>query len=546
MTNYMNRLVLLVTLSACATVPVARIDLDERAKLSPPSGGAATVFVYRPHAVVGVAVTVEVTVDEVRVGRLAPGTFTRLTLRPGEHKLVARVDGHAEQTIVVDGARSYFVKVGPAWGWKNGTNASAEVVTDERAAREEIAGCALIADPAADAIRRIAEGISGAMIDPVAPDSLVAVASLELAPSRTAAGARPPELEPAIAELRATRTGVTDGEVVLAAVRSMSASLRSGTVSERLALVKAIDERLGVAVTLEGHDPVISGVLPDSPAALAGIDPGAKLREVNGQSARGHAPSEVLRLLEGAAGAEVALTLGGADGGERRVILHRALAGAPAVECRIVDSRVLYLRPWNLQPAAARRVRDDARSVGAAAALVILDLRDAAVGTVEGVRDLVDSFLAGGTIASLAYARTPKANRAYVATPGTSSLEQARLAVLVNGNTAGVAEAAAAAVQDQRRGTVLGSKTAREGVVGAPHDISGVRVWVPFARLLRASGDRIDASGVIPDVLDGSATPAPITQTSDVACPNTVSRTPAASDPLVRHAAALLISASAR
>jgi carboxyl-terminal processing protease len=538
-----KKLALLLTLCACATVPVARNDLDERAKLSPPSGGAASVFVYRPHSIAGSAVTIQVTVDEVRVGWLAPGTFTRLTLRPGEHKLVVTAVGHVEQTIVVEGGRSYFVKVGPAWGW-GGANASAELLSDERAAREEIAGCALIADPAADAIRRVAEGISGAMIDPLPSGSLVAVAALELAPSGTARGA--PELEAAITALRATRPGMTDGEIVFAAVRAMAATVRPGATHKRLALARAIDERLGLVIRLVGHDVLISGVLPDSPAALAGIDPGTELREVNGQSVRDHAPPEVLRLLDGATSADVALTLGGGDGGERHVVLHRAVAGTPPVECRILDARVLYLRPWNLLPTAARRVRDDARSVGTANALVILDLRDATAGTVEGVRDLVDSFLAEGKIVSLVDARNPEANRTYAATPGTSGLEQAWLVVLVNGNTAGVAEAAAAAVQDQRRGTVLGSRTAGEGVVGAYQDISGVRVWVPFARLIRASGERIDGRGVEPDVVDASAAPVPVAQTSDVACPHTVSRTPVASDPLVRRAVELLHSTAVR
>jgi C-terminal peptidase prc len=541
----MKKLTLLLTLCACASVPVARNDLDQRAKLSPPSSGVASVFVYRPHAFAGSAVTVEVTVDEVRVGWLAPGTFTRLTLRPGEHKLVVRAAGRAEETIVVEGGLSYFIKVGPAWGL-SGTNAYAERVADERAAREEIAGCALIADPAAEAIRRLAEGISGAMIDPVAPSSLVAVAARELAPSATTSGAPATELEPAITALRAARPGMTDGDIVFAAVRAMSASVHPDDAFKRLALTRAIDERLGLVIKLVGHDVLISGVLPDSPAAAAGIDPGTELREVNGQAVRDHAPSEVVRLLDGATAAEVSVTLGGAEGAERRVVLHREIAGTPPVECRILDARVLYLRPWTLQPAAARRVRDDARSAGGASALVILDLRDATRGTVEGIRELVDSFLVGGTIVSLADAHNPESNRAYVAAPGTSGLEQAWLAVLVNGNTAGVAEAAAAAVQDQRRGTVLGTRTAGEGVVSVSHDISGIRVWVPFAHLLRASGERIDLRGVAPDVLEWSTASPPDARTSDVACPNTVSRTPVASDPLVQRAAALLISAAAR
>ena len=517
----MKKLVLLSSLCACATVPMARRDLDDRAKDAQAPDGAASLYVYRPESVFGVAVTLEVFLDEAWVGDLASGTFTEIVARPGEHKLVVRARGKAETTLIVERGRSYFVKAKPAWGLR-GANASVEVVADERAARDDLRRCHLVAGVAAQAIRDIAAGIASVSVDPVQPDALVAVAGRAV--GELGGAAEPWDLEAIIARVRATNPAIDDGQIVSVAARAMVASLRRKPVQDPRSLPSVVDRGCGLVVTRKGPGVVVERVVPDSPAAVAQVEAGSELREVNGQSTRDRAPSEVAQLLAGAPGSEVVLALAKPGGADQKVVLRRAPAlELDAVDCRVLDGRVLYLRPWELQPAAARRVRDAARAAGAAAQLVVLDLRDNPGGSVEGARDLADSFLTEGDIISVAQARIPDVDRTYGATPGTSVLEQARTVVLVNEKTSGTAEAAAAALQDHLRATLLGSHTAGDARLSFTHRFRGVALSVPTARLVRASGKPLDLHGVEPDAIEAPSGSAATEAPADVACPNILS-----------------------
>ena len=114
------------------------------------------------------------------------------------------------------------------------------------------------------------------------------------------------------------------------------------------------------------------------------------------------------------------------------------------------------------------------------------------------------------------------------------------MVVLANGRTSGATEAVAAAIQDQRRGVVLGSTTAGEVTVTVGRRYLGTVFQVPAAHLLRASGQPLDGKGVVPDMAEVPAAPVSAAP-SDVACPGVVSPGRVSEDPLVRRAAGLLL-----
>lgn len=169
----MKKLVLLAVLCGCVTVPMARRDLDESAKILKPPPDAANVYVYRTSSLFGIAVTLAVYLDEVWVGNLAPGTFTMLTVRPGEHKLLAKREGSSELTLVVEPGRNYYAKTSLTWS----PGAAIEMVTDEKVAQDDIRGCGLIASAAAETIRYFAAEVAKTNVDAVGLETLVATAS---------------------------------------------------------------------------------------------------------------------------------------------------------------------------------------------------------------------------------------------------------------------------------------------------------------------------------------------------------------------------------
>jgi carboxyl-terminal processing protease len=107
--------------------------------------------------------------------------------------------------------------------------------------------------------------------------------------------------------------------------------------------------------------------------------------------------------------------------------------------------------------------------------------------------------------------------------------------------TMGSAEGVAAALQDNGRAVVLGSKTAGVAVVSYGRAVAGLQLRVPMARLARPSREPLDGRGVTPDLVLDEASAAPGPALSDVACPGVASPASVAGDPLVARAAALLL-----
>ncbi len=221
-------------------------------------------------------------------------------------------------------------------------------------------------------------------------------------------------------------------------------------------------------------------------------------------------------------------------------MVRRAAVDSGAVDCRILGDRILYLGIRQLTARTTARVRGFAKAHGEPARLVILDLRGNQGGLLDAAVDLADEFLASGAILSARY-RDPRTVKSATARAGTSPLESARVVVLVDGETGSGAEAVAAAIQDNRRGPVMGTRTAAVASIDAIVRTSGggfLRLSV--GRLFRANGQPIDGRGVSPNVtVDPSQ--AASQPPSDVACPDFASPGPVAREAPVARAAVYLL-----
>src|SRR6266568_689689 len=275
-------LLLLLATCACVSAPMARRDLDLRAKILEPSRDAAKLYVYRPGGFVGAGVAVQVFVDEARVGVLKAGTFLAVTLRPGEHAILVRTMGEARQTIVVELGRNYYVRADAAWGWSH-PEASVEVIRDERAATEAVRECALVTSLAAEQLRRVATDLADTVVELVGAEALVKEATRALAVMGGNDPSTVPELDEAVDRLRSSRPGVLDNDVVLAGARAMLDMLEPQGTKATRDTTRAIDPSCGLVLRSSGGATVVAAVLPESPAASARVEPGVEIREIDGR-----------------------------------------------------------------------------------------------------------------------------------------------------------------------------------------------------------------------------------------------------------------------
>lgn len=127
----------------------------------------------------------------------------------------------------------------------------------------------------------------------------------------------------------------------------------------------------------------------------------------------------------------------------------------------------------------------------------ILDLRDNGGGYRDAAVKVASTFIARGPIVTV---EEQHGERTTFSADG-SALPAKPLVVLVNENTASASEIVTAAIQDDRRGTILGSKTFGKGVVQSVFPLpDGSAMKVTTGRYLTALGRDINHVGVVPDV----------------------------------------------
>jgi carboxyl-terminal processing protease len=263
----------------------------------------------------------------------------------------------------------------------------------------------------------------------------------------------------------------------------------------------------GVGITIspteaEGVD--VLAVLPDTPAALAGVEVGDRIVSVDGQAVLGLNVRDVVSLLRGPIGSQVALTVrrGANAGRELTLMVTRAYIIAPTVVTE-VDGKiaVLQITSFNVQTAqdVEREIVAAYGRAGGDLDAVILDLRNNPGGLLDQAVAVADLFLNSGLVGS-AEGRHPDSHQQFLAYSG-DVLSGRPLVVLVNGNTASAAEVLAAALQDLGRAVLVGSTSYGKGTVQTvnrlPNDGELTLTW---SALHAPSGYIIHQIGVRPNV----------------------------------------------
>lgn len=130
---------------------------------------------------------------------------------------------------------------------------------------------------------------------------------------------------------------------------------------------------------------------------------------------------------------------------------------------------------------------------------LILDLRDISAGLIDQSIGTADLFLDTGIIVTLE--TRSAAAIPYPAKPG-DIIAGKPIVVLINAGTAGAAEILAAALQDNKRATLIGSKSAGLGSVSSFVSLPGNRgaIRMKTGRYLSPSGRPLDKAGIKPDI----------------------------------------------
>jgi carboxyl-terminal processing protease len=224
----------------------------------------------------------------------------------------------------------------------------------------------------------------------------------------------------------------------------------------------------GIGVTLAKPSrlgyPVIISAIPGGAAANAGLNSGDIIESIDGMTTRELNLVQVYSLLAAPMGKPVALSvIRSRKPDPETVNVNREVLQPPAVEAKIIENNIAYIKISYLAPGKAQETRRQLDALlKKGATTVILDLRYTAGGVDKEALDIANMFVDSGPLAYLGSTNSSKGQtapkEALNADP-KQLLTKAPLAVLVNQGTAGAAELIAGAVEDSHRGQVIGVKT---------------------------------------------------------------------------------------
>lgn len=262
---------------------------------------------------------------------------------------------------------------------------------------------------------------------------------------------------------------------------------------------------LGIEVTMENGVVKVVSPIDETPAARAGVQAGDLIVEIDGQQVMGLSLNDAVDKMRGRVGTPITLTIIRTGASEPlRLTLTRDIIQIRSVRSRIENGNVGYIRmsAFNAQTFTGlqKAFQDIDKEAGNKLIGYVLDLRNNPGGLLDQAISVSDAFLDKGEIVSTR-GRKPEDTRRDNATPGDLA-KGLPVVVLINGGSASASEIVAGALQDHKRGIVMGTQSFGKGSVQTLLDVpGGGSIKLTTARYYTPSGASIQGTGITPDIV---------------------------------------------
>jgi carboxyl-terminal processing protease len=232
---------------------------------------------------------------------------------------------------------------------------------------------------------------------------------------------------------------------------------------------------IGVLIHRDGAGRALLTPYADSPAAAAGIEDGDELLAVNDTPVtQTDDPDRLDQSLRGEvkSGSGVNVTIRHSDAKEETLFIEFAVINVPSVLWNVNpdDARIGYIKILlftNRTPDELQQAVDELQAAKISA--LILDLRNNGGGLLQESIKVASIFIPDGVIA---YERTSSGEHPFESLGGSTLSPDMPLAVLVNKDTASASEIVVGAIQDRKRGVLVGQNTYGKGTVQQIVDLS--------------------------------------------------------------------------
>ena len=259
---------------------------------------------------------------------------------------------------------------------------------------------------------------------------------------------------------------------------------------------------LGIEVGVEDGFIKVIAPIDGTPAKKAGLQTGDLIIKLNDQAVQGMSLNEAIDQMRGKKGTAIRLTIL-RQGVEApfEVEIIRDIIQVQSVRSEIIDEHFGYVRIAQFQADTGSQFREELQTLVADNALegLVLDLRNNPGGVLPACVEVADALLDSGVIV-YTEGRDPSANTEFRASSG-DLLNGLPLVVIINNGSASASEILAGAIQDTKRGIVIGTRSFGKGSVQTVLPLRDDKaIKLTTARYFTPSGNSIQAEGIEPDI----------------------------------------------
>ncbi len=260
---------------------------------------------------------------------------------------------------------------------------------------------------------------------------------------------------------------------------------------------------LGVIISVKDDQIIIISPIEDTPAYKAGIKAGDKIIEIDGKSTEGMGLDDAVNILRGEKDTEV--TIGIKRENVEDILkfnIIRDIIEVKAVKQKIIGEKnnIGYIRITTFNVNTKPELEEvlggfnkDNNIQG-----IILDLRNNPGGLLDSAIEVASEFIKEGPIVHIKDREGVK----ITAQSKGNNYPQWPLIVLINEGSASASEIVSGAIQDSKRGKLLGEKTFGKGVVQQVFNLSdGSGVVITTSEYFTPNERSINHIGIEPDIL---------------------------------------------
>lgn len=268
-------------------------------------------------------------------------------------------------------------------------------------------------------------------------------------------------------------------------------------------------EGVGIQLGFKDKRLVVVAPLSGSPAERAGIKAQDLIAKINDEDTASMALPDAVKKIRGEKSTEVNLTILREGETESRLFtLRRDTIIVKSVELSYQQTRsgkkigVIKLSRFGEKTNAEwNEVVDEFASANSQA--VVLDLRNDPGGFLDGAVYIASEFLDGGVVV---LQENSQGERISFKVSRKGKLLNIPLTVLINKGSASASEIVAGAIQDRKRGKLIGEKSFGKGTIQEAQDLAGgAGIHITVAKWLTPNGRWVNENqGLEPDVkIDG-------------------------------------------